>query len=266
MKALALDARVILMDEPTGWLAASEVAKLHATIRALKARGVGIVYISHMLDEIFAVCDTMTIMRDGKVIAESAVADIDRPRVVHLMVGEKLARESRTGRASTSASRAAPARCGSSASGLGKRGVFRDVSFDLHAGEILCLTGLIGAKRTELLRTPVRLRPVRQRHARARRQAGRLRSPAGRRSPRGIGFVPEDRHREGLMLDMTLTENLAMATLERFRRGCSAQRRRMAEAARADDRKPLDPAARRQRARCACSRAATSRRCCSASG
>ena len=78
MKALALDARVILMDEPTGWLAASEVAKLHATIRALKARGVGIVYISHMLDEIFAVCDTMTIMRDGKVIAESAVADIDR--------------------------------------------------------------------------------------------------------------------------------------------------------------------------------------------
>ncbi len=78
MKALALDARVILMDEPTGWLAASEVAKLHATMRSLKARGVGIVYISHVLDEIFAVCDTMTIMRDGRVIAESAVADIDR--------------------------------------------------------------------------------------------------------------------------------------------------------------------------------------------
>ena len=94
MKALALDARVILMDEPTGWLAASEVVKLHATIRTLKARGVGIVYISHVLDEIFAVCDTVTIMRDGRVVAESAVADIDRPRVVHLMVGEKLARES----------------------------------------------------------------------------------------------------------------------------------------------------------------------------
>ena len=98
MKALALEARVILMDEPTGWLAASEVAKLHATIRALKAQGVGIVYISHILDEIFAVCDTMTIMRDGKVIAESAVADTDRARVVHLMVGEKLAREVGAGR------------------------------------------------------------------------------------------------------------------------------------------------------------------------
>ncbi|MBV8425776.1 MAG: sugar ABC transporter ATP-binding protein, partial [Hyphomicrobiales bacterium] len=94
LKALALDARVILMDEPTGWLAASEVVKLHATIRAMKARGVGIVYISHVLDEIFAVCDTVTIIRDGRVVAESAVADIDRLQVVHLMVGEKLARES----------------------------------------------------------------------------------------------------------------------------------------------------------------------------
>ena len=67
LKALALDARVLLMDEPTAWLAAADVAKLHATIRALKARGVGIVYISHMLDEIFAVCDTLTVLRDGRV-------------------------------------------------------------------------------------------------------------------------------------------------------------------------------------------------------
>jgi ABC-type sugar transport system ATPase subunit len=94
MKALALDARVILMDEPTGWLASSEVANLHATIRALKARGIGIVYISHVLGEIFAVRDNVTIMRDGRIIAESAIADIDRSRLVHLMVGEKLARES----------------------------------------------------------------------------------------------------------------------------------------------------------------------------
>ena len=90
IKALALEARVILMDEPTGWLANSEVAKLHATIRTLKQTGVGNVYISHVLDEIFAVCDTVTIMRDGKIVAESEVAALDRPRVVHLMVGEKL--------------------------------------------------------------------------------------------------------------------------------------------------------------------------------
>ena len=71
LKALALNARVILMDEPTAWLSASEVAKLHETVRTLKSNGVGIVYISHVLDEIFAVCDTLTILRDGKVVAES---------------------------------------------------------------------------------------------------------------------------------------------------------------------------------------------------
>ncbi len=230
MKALALDARVILMDEPTGWLAASEVAKLHATIRALKARGVAIIYISHILDEIFAVCDTMTIMRDGKVIAESRVADIDRARVVHLMVGEKLAMESE--RASQHKRR--PRGTGEvllKAANLTKRGVFGDISFDLHAGEILCLTGLIGAKRTELVRTLF---------GSDRFDAGTLElygAPVRFSAPTeamaaGIGFVPEDRHREGLMLDMSLTENLAMATLGKFRRGLLLSGRRMAEAGR----------------------------------
>jgi ABC-type sugar transport system ATPase subunit len=230
MKALALDARVILMDEPTGWLAASEVAKLHATIRALKARGVAIIYISHILDEIFAVCDSMTILRDGRVIAEHRVAGIDRASVVHLMVGEKLAKESEQ----ASQHKRKPRGTGNvllKASNLGKRGVFRDVSFDLHAGEILCLTGLIGAKRTELVRTlfgsdrfdsgtlELEGRPV------------SFSSPAAAMAA-GIGFVPEDRHREGLMLDMSLTENLTMATLSRFRRGIFLSGRRMAEAAR----------------------------------
>lgn len=230
MKALALDARVILMDEPTGWLAASEVAKLHATIRALKGRGVAVVYISHVLDEIFAVCDTVTIMRDGKVIAESVVADTDRARVVHLMVGEKLARES----AQASQHKRRPKGTGEarlSARGLGKRGVFHDISFDLHAGEILCLTGLIGSKRTELIRTLF---------GSDRFDSGTLEidgSPVSFSAPRkaianGIGFVPEDRHREGLMLDLSMTENLAMATLSRFRSGILLSKRRMTAAAR----------------------------------
>jgi ABC-type sugar transport system ATPase subunit len=230
MKALALDARVILMDEPTGWLAASEVAKLHETIRALKGRGVAIVYISHILDEIFAVCDSMTIMRDGKVIAESKVAEINRAQVVHLMVGEKLARES----AQASQHKRRPKGTGEvrlSARNLGKRGTFSDISFDLYAGEILCLTGLIGSKRTELVRTLF---------GSDRFDAGTLEiegRPVSFTAPSkaiasGIGFVPEDRHREGLMLDMTVTENLAMATLSRFRTGGLLSGRRMAEAAR----------------------------------
>ena len=230
MKALALDARAILMDEPTGWLAASEVAKLHATIRTLRDRGVGVIYISHILDEIFAVCDTMSIMRDGKIIAESNVADIDRPRVVALMVGEKLARES----AQATYQQRRPRGTGEvrlSAKNLTKLGVFRDISFDLHAGEIFCITGLIGSKRTELIRTLF---------GSERFDSGTIEvggQPVSFRGPTeamraGIGFVPEDRHREGLMLDMTMTENLAMATLDRFRRGGLLSRSRMVEAGR----------------------------------
>lgn len=231
LKALALDARAIIMDEPTGWLAASEVAKLHATIRMLKARGVGIIYISHMLDEIFAVCDTMTIMRDGKVTAETRVADIDRPRVVHLMVGEKLARES----IGAGQQKRVPRGTGEvrlSARGLGKRGIFKDVTFDLHAGEILCITGLIGSKRTEFIRTLFGSDRFDSGELHIGGKPMAFRSPA-RAIAAGIGFVPEDRHREGLMLDMTMTENLGMATLDRFRNGFALSRRRMTASAKA---------------------------------
>ena len=230
MKALALDARVILMDEPTAWLAASEVARLQATIRMLKARGVGIVYISHVLDEIFAVCDTVTVMRDGQVVAESAVADIDRPRVVHLMVGEKLARESEQAAQQRRRARGS-GEIRLSARNLSKRGVFKDVSFDLYAGEILCVTGLIGSKRTELVRTLFGSDSFDSGALEVDGRPAAFSSPS-RAIARGIGFVPEDRRREGLMLDMTITENLVMATLDRFRNGLLLRRARMAEAGR----------------------------------
>jgi len=215
LKALALDARVLLMDEPTGWLAAADVARLHATIRMLKASGVGIVYISHMLDEIFAVCDTMTVMRDGRVIAASRVAEMTRPRLVQLMVGDKLAVDAAAAAFGTRRPRGGEMRL--RARGLTQRGTFRDVSFDLHAGEILCITGLIGAKRTELL------------HAifgSARFDGGTLeidgRQVAFRHPSEaieaGIGFVTEDRHRDGLMLGLSVTANLVMAALARFKR------------------------------------------------
>ena len=230
LKALALDARVILMDEPTAWLAASEVAKLHATIRTLKAGGVGVVYISHVLDEIFALCDTLTIMRDGCVVAENTVAAIDRPTVVHLMVGEKLARESdEAARQKRRARGSGEVRL--RASNLAKRGVFKDVSFDLYAGEIFCITGLIGSKRTELVRTLFGSESFDSGSLEVDGRPAAFSSPS-RAIARGIGFVPEDRRREGLMLEMTVTENLAMAMLDRFRQGFMLRRGRMVEAGR----------------------------------
>lgn len=231
LKALALNARIILMDEPTAWLSASEVSKLHETVRALKSSGVGIVYISHVLDEIFAVCDTLTILRDGKVIAESDVAKINRPRVVELMVGEKLARDS----AQASSQRRYPRGTGEirlSVQNLTKHGMYRDITFDLYAGEILCITGLIGSRRTELVRT---LFGTEKFDSGTLAVAG---TPATfgrplRAMANGIGLVPEDRHRDGLMLGMTVTENLAMATLAKFLRGPFLSKNAMAEVAQA---------------------------------
>ncbi|MDP1702413.1 MAG: sugar ABC transporter ATP-binding protein [Aestuariivirga sp.] len=231
LKALALNARIILMDEPTAWLSASEVTKLHETVRALKSTGVGIVYISHVLDEIFAVCDTLTILRDGKVVAETDVAKINRPSVVELMVGEKLARDSAQASSKNRHPRGT-GEIGLSVRNLTKHGVYRDISFDLYAGEILCITGLIGSKRTELLQTLF---------GTVKSDSGTVSvtgAPAVFRKPshamaRGIGLVPEDRHRDGLMLGMTVTENLALATLAKFLHGLFLSSKGMAEAARA---------------------------------
>ena len=214
MKALALDARVLLMDEPTGWLAASDVAKLHATIRSLKARGVGIIYISHMLDEIFAVCDTVSIMRDGRVISDSAIGKITRPQLVELMVGEKLARDAAN---STHVKRLA---CGTGeirlqCKNLTKRGVFNDISFDLYAGEILCITGLIGSKRTELLHTLFGSDRFDSGTLAVDGESVTFHNPA-EAIAKGIGFVTEDRHRDGLMLGLSVGNNLVMTILRRF--------------------------------------------------
>ena len=230
MKALALDARVLLMDEPTGWLSASDVAKLHDTIRGLKARGVAIVYISHMLDEIFTVCDTMTVMRDGRIIAQTPVSEMTRPRLIELMVGEKLARHAADAAHADRPARAlgdVRLRC----RGLTKRGVFRDISFDLHAGEILCITGLIGAKRTELMHAIFGSDRFDSGTLEVDGVATAFRSPA-EAIARGVGFVTEDRHREGLMLGLSVTDNLIMATLARFCKSGLLDRRRIDAASR----------------------------------
>ena len=216
LKALALNARVLLMDEPTGWLAAADVAKLHSTIRVLKSKGVGIVYITHMLDEIFSVCDTASIMRDGRIISEAAVENISRPKLVELMVGEKLARDS-VQAAQVERKPKGTGRVRLSAQGLTKNGVFTDISLDLFAGEIFCITGLIGSKRTEFLHTLFGSDQFDSGELKIDSRAVSFKSPTEAIS-NGVGFVTEDRHREGLMLGLSTGDNLIMATLNRFQR------------------------------------------------
>ena len=229
LKALALDARVILMDEPTAWLSHSEVAKLHETIRRLKERGVGVVYISHVLDEVFQVCDSITVMRDGRVVWDGAASEIDRPRLVDVMVGEKLGAAARA----ASHQERRPRGNGQvrlAGRDLTRRNIYRGVSFELHAGEILCVAGLIGSKRTELIHSIF---------GSNRYDEGKLEldgRPVRFRAPRqaiaaGVGLVPEDRHRDGLFLAHTVGENLAVVALDRVSRFGLLQRSALREVA-----------------------------------
>jgi ABC-type sugar transport system ATPase subunit len=228
-KALALDARILLMDEPTAWLSHSEVERLFQTIRTLKASGVGIVYISHILDELFEICDTVTILRDGKVVEDCPVASITRLQLLRKFIGEKLAAE-----ASDQSGRTRHPRGTGEVrlvcEHLGKAGVFEDISFDVCAGEIFCVTGLIGARRSELMRAIFGADGFDSGRLLVRGGEVKAGSPAAS-IRRGIGFVPEDRHRDGLMLKMSIEQNLVMAILGLVSRLGLLRRRPMARAA-----------------------------------
>jgi ABC-type sugar transport system ATPase subunit len=229
LKALALNARVLLMDEPTGWLSVADVGHLHETIRGLRASGVAIVYTSHILDEVFAVCDTVTVMRDGQVVADAPISALTRDRLIELMVGDTIARQVETvARRSTPAAPQGPLRL--RVKGLCRLGVFRDVGFDLHAGEILCITGLVGAKRTEVLQAIFGSDRFDSGTIELDGQCVAFRSPR-EAIAHGIGLVTEDRHREGLLLNLPVAENLILATLRRYCRRWLLQGARVREAA-----------------------------------
>ena len=209
-KALSQRARIIVMDEPSAALTQQEVDKLFATIRDLKAQGIGIIYISHRLDEIFAIADRATIMRDGEHIATESVKDLTRDRLIELMVGRKLDAEFPKRKAEIGAERLV---CRNLARGKSVKGV----SFDLHRGEVLGLTGLVGAGRTETARMifgadlPDRgnmFLDGRELHLRSPRDAIRA----------GICLLTEDRKAQGLVLGLAVRENFGLPNLSHLAR------------------------------------------------
>ena len=211
LKALVANADVILMDEPTAWLSLSEVSNLHATIRKLTAANKGVVYISHVLDEVFQICDDITILRDGKMVWTGPEADIDRPKLVNLMVGEALGEASRA--AVTSERR--PRGNGTvklATEGLTKKGVFDDISFEVNAGEILCFAGLIGSRRSEVVKCLFGDDKPTSGTIISNGKITAFGSPAEAIAS-GICLVPEDRHAEGLCLSHTTFENTVMPSL-----------------------------------------------------
>lgn len=213
-KALSLNARVILMDEPTAWLSRVEVEKLFRSIRHLTAQGVGVLYISHVLDEVFEIANRVTVLRDGKVHLSTPISGLTKGQLVQAMLGRQLSAETDQMQHREEATEGEVAlEC----LGLSKAGLFENINLKVHRGEIVCITGLIGAKRSELVQTLFGARIPDAGEIWIHGQAVKLSRPRDA-IDLGIGLVPEDRRAEGLLMSLSMGHNLGMAYLSQVTR------------------------------------------------
>jgi rhamnose transport system ATP-binding protein len=208
-KALSLEAKVIVMDEPTAALSAVEVERLFGVAETLRASGVAVLFISHRLEEVFALCQRVTVLRDGRPVLSRELAGLTPDDLVRAMVGrdlpERVPQEQSIGGTVLQVER------------LTREGVFVDVSFEVRAGEIVALAGLVGAGRSEVARAVFGI----DRYDGGRVVIGgkRLRAASPTSAmERGIGLVPEDRRQQGLVMEMSIARNIALASLRRLRR------------------------------------------------
>jgi ribose transport system ATP-binding protein len=209
-KALAGRARVLVMDEPTSSLTLSEVERLFAIIRELRATGLGIIYISHRIEEIFRISDRIAVLRDGRGAGEAATAAADHDRIVSLMVGREI--KSWFPRRTTR-----PGEPLLSVEGLWLPGAREPLSFEARRGEVLGFAGLVGSGRTELMETLFGLRRPRAGTVRLEGKPVDLRGPRDAIA-RGILLVPEDRKGHGLVLGMGVDRNLTLPGLASYGR------------------------------------------------
>ncbi len=208
VKALAQDARIIVMDEPSAALSPRETKGLFRVIDELKSHGIGIIYISHRLDEIFEVADRVTILRDGEHIDTRPIADLTREKMIELMVGRSLEKEFPRRQASLGQARF-------EVTNLQHGSQVRGVSFNIRAGEVLGLTGLVGAGRTETAR--LLFGADRPEHGVIRLDGKPLKIKSPRDAIRqGICLLTEDRKTHGLVLCQTARENFGLPNLSQF--------------------------------------------------
>ena len=205
-RVLGSEARVVIMDEPTASLGEREVASLFRAVAALKAGGAGVIYISHRLEEVFALADRITVLRDGESVGTFAAADVTPQELVRLMVGRPIADVYPARAHAIGAVRLELDRVGHRESGVA------EVSLTLARGEILGLAGLVGSGRTELAEILFGLRPADAGCIRLDGREVRIDSPSAAIAL-GIGYVPEDRRRHGVVLDMSIAANASLANL-----------------------------------------------------
>jgi rhamnose transport system ATP-binding protein len=205
-KAISLEAKVLIMDEPTAALSGSEVDRLFSVARSLRDKGVGILFISHRFDEVFSLSDRITVMRDGSYIGTWKASETNPSRIVKEMVGREVA----------NLYPKSPAKIGPlvlDVKGLSRAGVFKNVSFEIHAGEIVALAGLVGAGRTEVARSVFGIDSYDEGVVKIGGVALEKSNPKASIKA-GFGFVPEDRRKQGLVLDLSVGHNTAL-TLRR---------------------------------------------------
>ena len=203
-RALLTDVKLLVLDEPTSALTQEDAGRLFEVVARLKARGVTVVYISHFLEEIEAIADRYTVLRDGSAVATGRVKDVTRGRLVELMVGRAVD-EQYPRVPHTAGERVLDLQ------GVGGSPLPRSASLSLHRGEILGLAGLVGSGRTELLRAVYGLAPVRQGAVKVHTFTGAATPP--QRIRQGLGFLSEDRKEEGLSLTRSLADNLTLSRL-----------------------------------------------------
>jgi ABC-type sugar transport system ATPase subunit len=210
-KAVSFKPKVLILDEPTSSLPAHEVDALLALVRRLAGRGVAVIYVSHRLQELPRVADSLTVFRDGRQVGTVPMKDASPERIVQMMIGAEWKRSSVTPRGSTGGIRLSVRKATRSH-------VIRDISFDLHEGEVLGIAGLLGSGRTELLRAIFGL---------DRLDSGSI-VVNGREVPRptpirmkslGVGMTPEDRKGQGIVAALSVAKNLTLTSLDRVSRG-----------------------------------------------
>ncbi len=209
--AVGSGARIIIFDEPTSSLGEREVDQLYALIGRLQARGVTMIYISHRMPEIFRLCDAVTVLRDGHHVSTDAVAAVNEDTIVQRMIGRRLEQYF------PEHARGTPGAALLRVRGLSSPGRFRDISFTIHAGEVVGIAGLIGAGRSELAQALFGLDRAATGSIEIRGEPMMIRTPQDAMAA-GLGLVPEDRKRQGLVLPMLARENITLPILSRLAR------------------------------------------------
>ena len=220
-KAVLIDAKMIIMDEPTSSLGEKEVKQLMQTCRELKARGVGILFVSHKLEELFELCDRVTVIRDGEFIETRDIAGWNNDSLITAMVGRTLENQ-------FPKEFGTKGECMLKIENLSIGGVLKNVSLEAYGGQILGMSGLVGAGRTETVRAVFGADPIDGGKIYIKGQEAHINSPK-QAIAAGVALLTEDRKGQGLVLAETIRTNLVLASLKRHSTGMFLDERRIEE-------------------------------------